>query len=73
MVGPGVVGQIGHAAHPDDAKMDAALAFSFRIFEAGYAACVKDVEAGATMGTLGDWLSDYHEREAKRKGKGPNG
>jgi len=70
MVGADVVGTIGPEQDPapleDLGGHQRALAMVMRTFEAGYAACVRDVEAGATMGTLGDWLSEYEAKEARR-------
>lgn len=40
--------------------------------DSGYAECVRAVEKGATMGQLGDWLSEYEEhRRQKRRGPCP--
>jgi hypothetical protein len=41
--------------------------------DSGYATCVRAVEKGATMGELGNWLSEYEEaqRQKRRPAHGP--
>ena len=66
VIGAPVVGHIGAEGLPAPGDAVDVIRLLHDAFiaghDSGYAECVRAVEKGATMGELGDWLSEYETR-----------